>query len=146
MLVYYYCIFFSFLVVLLTLDSIPVWIRWLRYASLFRYSIEALAVNEVDGLYFNQTMYVSSLSLYLLYIMSIHFLYCIFSLSISLSLFLSSNSSSVLVPGTEILTSQGYKTKWLWYNQIRLGGLALIVPHPHLHYSEAHKEKEIKEQ
>ena len=38
--------------VVLMLDSIPVWIRWLQYVSLFCYSIEALAVNEVDGLYF----------------------------------------------------------------------------------------------
>ena len=58
--------------------------------------------------------YVSSLSLSLS-ISSIHLLYCIFSLSISLSLSLSlsSNGSSVLVLGTEILTSQGYNTKWL---------------------------------
>ena len=87
MLVYYYCILFSCLVVLLTLDSIPVWIRWLRYASLFHYSIEALAVNEVDGLYFNQTMYVSSLSissslcLYISFIIS--FLFQSLSLSFS---------------------------------------------------------------
>ena len=38
--------------VVLMLDSIPVWIKWLQYVSLFCYSIEALAVNEVDGLYF----------------------------------------------------------------------------------------------
>ena len=37
---------------LVMLDSIPVWIRWLQYVSLFCYSIEAPAVNEVDGLYF----------------------------------------------------------------------------------------------
>ena len=54
------------------------------------------------------------------------FLYCIVSLLISLSLFLSSNGSSILVPGSEILTSQGYKTEWLWYDQIGLGGLALL--------------------
>ena len=93
--------------------------------------------------------YVSSLSLSLS-ISSSLCLYISFIVSFlfqSLSLFLSSNGSSVLVPGTEILTSQGYNTKWLQYNQIRLGGhLALIVPHPQLHYSKAHKEKEIKEQ
>ena len=50
------------------------------------------------------------------------FLYCI----VSLLIFLSSNGSSILVPGTEILTSQGYKTEWLWYDQIGLGGLALL--------------------
>ena len=27
-------------------------VTWLQYVSLFCYSIEALAVNEVDGLYF----------------------------------------------------------------------------------------------
>ena len=54
------------------------------------------------------------------------FLYCIASLLISLSLFLFSNGSSILVPGSEILTSQGYKTEWLWYDQIGLGGLALL--------------------
>ena len=110
---------------MLTLDSIPVWIRWLQYASLFRYSIEALVVNEVDGLYFNQTMYASSLLFHSLPVspsLYLRFLYCI----VSLLIFLSSNGSSILVPGTEILTSQGYKTEWLWYDQIGLGGLALL--------------------
>uniref|UniRef100_A0A1X7TD60 ABC-2 type transporter transmembrane domain-containing protein n=1 Tax=Amphimedon queenslandica TaxID=400682 RepID=A0A1X7TD60_AMPQE len=78
--------------VLLTLDTIPVWIRWLQYVSLFRYSIEAIVVNEIDGLYFNQTI----------------------------------NGSSVLVPGSELLSFQGYKTSWLWYDMIGLGGLALL--------------------
>ncbi|XP_011408115.2 PREDICTED: ABC transporter G family member ARB_01379-like [Amphimedon queenslandica] len=78
--------------VLLTLDTIPVWIRWLQYVSLFRYSIEAIVVNEVDGLYFNQTI----------------------------------NGSSVLVPGSELLSFQGYKTSWLWYDMIGLGGLAVL--------------------
>ena len=57
-LVYYYCTYSIQLFggVLLTLDTIPVWIRWLQYVSLFRYSIEAIVVNEIDGLYFNQTV------------------------------------------------------------------------------------------
>uniref|UniRef100_A0A1X7UXY7 ABC-2 type transporter transmembrane domain-containing protein n=1 Tax=Amphimedon queenslandica TaxID=400682 RepID=A0A1X7UXY7_AMPQE len=42
--------------VLLTLDTIPVLIRWLQCVSLFRYSIEAIVVNKIDGLYFNQTI------------------------------------------------------------------------------------------
>ena len=67
-----------------------------------------------------------SLSFTLSSSLSLPFLYCIFSLLISLSLFLFSNGSSILVPGSEILTSQGYKTEWLWYDQIGLGGLALL--------------------
>ena len=50
----------------------------------------------------------------------------LYRFSFNLSLFLSSNGSSILVPGSEILTSQGYKTEWLWYDQIGLGGLALL--------------------
>ena len=38
----------------------------------------------------------------------------------------SSNGSTVLVPGSEILSYQGYKTSWLWYDMIGLGGLAIL--------------------
>ena len=38
----------------------------------------------------------------------------------------SSNGSTVLVPGSEILSYQGYKTSWLWYGMIGLGGLAIL--------------------
>ena len=38
----------------------------------------------------------------------------------------SSNGSTVLVPGSEILSYQGYKTSWLWYDMIGLGGLSIL--------------------
>ncbi|XP_019854880.1 PREDICTED: ATP-binding cassette sub-family G member 2-like [Amphimedon queenslandica] len=40
---------------LITLESLPVWIRWFQYFSVFRYAVEALVVNEVDGLVFDLT-------------------------------------------------------------------------------------------
>jgi ATP-binding cassette subfamily G (WHITE) protein 2 len=41
---------------LITLESLPVWLQWLQYFSIFRYSVEALAVNEISGLTFNVTI------------------------------------------------------------------------------------------
>ena len=47
--------------------------------------------------------------------------------AILIYLFLSpSNGSTVLVPGSDLLSFQGYKTSWLWYDMIGLGGLALL--------------------
>eukprot|EP00118_Oscarella_pearsei_P017736 m.178411 g.178411 ORF g.178411 m.178411 type:complete len:412 (+) comp39173_c0_seq32:997-2232(+) len=36
----------------LNLSSIPVWLRWLKWLSVFRYALESLSYNEFDGLFF----------------------------------------------------------------------------------------------
>ena len=49
----------------------------------------------------------------------------------------SSNGSTVLVPGSEILSYQGYKTSWLWYDDwTRRTGYPL--PNTNIHYTQTH--------
>ena len=36
------------------------------------------------------------------------------------------NGEYVIVNGTEILESQGFRVDWLWYDQIGLAGLCLL--------------------
>lgn len=38
-------------------DSMPAWLHWLQYASVFHYGYEALAVNEVSGLMLREKKY-----------------------------------------------------------------------------------------
>lgn len=49
---------------LVDLESVLVWLRWLKWISAFRYASNALSVNEFQGLTFqrivaNQTFYVN---------------------------------------------------------------------------------------
>jgi ABC-type multidrug transport system permease subunit len=37
---------------LISLDSLPVWVAWLRYFSFMKYGIEAFSINEMTGLRF----------------------------------------------------------------------------------------------
>merc|ERR1712098_6869 len=47
-----YVFFMVFAGVLMNLDSIPVYFRWLEYLSIFKYGQQALLVNELEGLEF----------------------------------------------------------------------------------------------
>merc|ERR1711962_1860202 len=40
---------------LLNVATLPEWLQWLQYLSIFRYSLNALSVNELDGLNFCNT-------------------------------------------------------------------------------------------
>ena len=112
----YYCVFLVVWWCILILDSIPVWIRWLQYVSLFIILLKLLlSMKLMVYTLFNQTMYVSSLvSLSSSWTLCVPFLYSIFFLFllkflfpsslpflIPLSFSLYSNDCSILVPGTE---------------------------------------------
>jgi ATP-binding cassette subfamily G (WHITE) protein 2 len=40
---------------LINIASLPTWLRWLQYLSVFRYSLNMLLINELSGLTFNGT-------------------------------------------------------------------------------------------
>lgn len=42
---------------LLNKDSIPIWLSWLKYCSVWNYAFEALLINELNGLYVKCCIY-----------------------------------------------------------------------------------------
>lgn len=92
---------------LVSLNSLPWWIRWLKYLSIFRYSIEALAINELTD-------------------------QCFFDAVNKTGTSCSDYGGPCIVPdcvnGTDDLIHRGYETapEWLWYDQVGLAGLTLI--------------------
>ncbi|KAJ8022612.1 ATP-binding cassette sub-family G member 2 [Holothuria leucospilota] len=47
-----YVLMMVFSGLLVNINSLPVWLRWLQYLSIFRYSQNALAINELSGMEF----------------------------------------------------------------------------------------------
>eukprot|EP00731_Ephydatia_muelleri_P018504 Em0011g544a len=89
---------------LIALESLPEWLQWLKYASFFRYGTEALSINEMkDKLFGNCTgpLYDNR----------------------------TCNFLSVCYNGTQELQTLGFEasTTWLWYDQIALGSMSLII-------------------
>lgn len=84
---------------LISLSSLPVYLRWLKYLSIFHYSIEALAINEIAGQSYN----ISDGTAY--------------------------DEGVVIVNGTQALIERGFETStaWLWYNQICLAAICLLL-------------------
>ncbi|XP_064387242.1 broad substrate specificity ATP-binding cassette transporter ABCG2-like [Halichondria panicea] len=84
----------------ISLDSLPVWLQWIKYLSLFRYSVEALAHNEIVGQ-----------------------CYCSNNATAAI---IEACSGPLCVNGSEFLSGIGYETspEWLW---IDVGGLAAIA-------------------
>jgi ATP-binding cassette subfamily G (WHITE) protein 2 len=84
----------------IALKSLPVWLRWLKYLSLFRYGLEALSINELRGREFYAEGFNSS----------------------------SPCMKPYCISGTEALSGLGYETEgvWVWYDQIALAGISLF--------------------
>lgn len=82
----------------ISLSSLPVWLSWLKYLSLFRYGTEALAINELRG----QQYFARNSS--------------------------SPCIRGMCINGTNALEGLGYETEaiWIWYDQIALAGLTLF--------------------
>ncbi|KAL5486908.1 hypothetical protein EMCRGX_G019448 [Ephydatia muelleri] len=83
---------------LLALASIPAWVRWMKYLSLFRYSVEALAINELKGQLFYNTLSNGT---------------CI--------------AEPCILNGTTVLSSSGYEVDWLWWDQVALAAIITVL-------------------
>jgi len=83
---------------LVNIASLPVWLRWVQYLSVFRYSLNMLTINEMTGLSFNGTAEVRNVT------------------------------SSFIYTGEQYLKDQGipYETTWdVWQNIMALGLIAV---------------------
>lgn len=74
------------------LTSIPQWLRWLKYISIFKYGFSNLLINEVIGLTFTDT----------------------------------NNGTLTKETGQAYLDKSGFDASMLWWNQLCLGGFAIV--------------------
>ncbi|XP_048579774.1 broad substrate specificity ATP-binding cassette transporter ABCG2 [Nematostella vectensis] len=78
--------------VLVNLGSVGAWLSWIKYISIFRYAVESLEANELEGMVFH----------------------C--------------GAVNMSCPtGDEYLSAQGVKPGDLWYNELALGSMTVIL-------------------
>ncbi|XP_028396482.1 ATP-binding cassette sub-family G member 2-like isoform X2 [Dendronephthya gigantea] len=89
-----YTIMLVFGGLLLNQESFGDWIGWFRYLSIFKYGLECLEINELDGMEFTCPIVVSNTTGF--------------------------SSSLPCLQGSEYLVSQGIDADMLWWNQLIL--------------------------
>ncbi|XP_064387241.1 broad substrate specificity ATP-binding cassette transporter ABCG2-like [Halichondria panicea] len=93
-----YMLFGGFLI---GLSSIPDWISWMKYLSIFRYSIEAISVNELQDQWYSEKLGPNGTCPYEV------------------------KNATCYADGNLVLKYRGYSLDWLWYDQIALAGTTL---------------------
>ncbi|XP_066911923.1 broad substrate specificity ATP-binding cassette transporter ABCG2-like isoform X2 [Clytia hemisphaerica] len=78
------------------LSSIPVWLRWIKYISIFKYGFSSLLLNEMEGLTFTNCTSNTPETL-----------------------------PCMTETGYQYLEKVGIETDWQWWNQLALGGITV---------------------
>lgn len=87
---------------LIGLNSLPPWISWLQYISIFRYGTEALAINELKDQIYSVPITEKNI--------------CLFHVKFNWT----DNTGICYAKGNDLLEFQGYHASMVWYDQIAL--------------------------